>query len=143
MSRRRSDGPALRHDPVLEPEGRPGRPRDAALAHDRLAEERRRPVGDVRLRDDERVARRVRPGPERVARERRVVAGPGRLEVGQVRGVVHVAQTVGVHVADLDRMAVAERSLGGPEARAQGVPCTSRMTASRRAATSGDPTPVA
>ena len=62
-----------------------------------------------------------------------MIARPGGLEVGQVGGVVHVAERIGIDVADLDGMAVAELALDGPGARAGGhVPDPSRRR--RRAA---------
>ncbi len=42
-----------------------------------------------------------------------VVAGARRLEVGQEGRIVDVAERVGVHEADLDRVLIAEKSADG------------------------------
>ncbi len=60
------------------------------------------------LGDDEGALLGVGPGAEGMAHDLGVEATTGHLEVGEVGGVVDMAQRVGVVVADLDGVPVAE-----------------------------------
>jgi hypothetical protein len=99
------------------------------------ASRRRRPaaVDEVRLGDDEGPLAGMLAGAERRARDGGVVAGAGGLEVGQVDGVVDVAQCVGVDEADLDRVLVEELARRRVAARAH-----TRRSCQRRDQSSGD-----
>ena len=68
------------------------------------------------LGDDEGPSVGVGPSAEGVPDDRGVVAAARRLEVGEVDGVVDVPERVGVAVADLDGVAVAELAVELPPA---------------------------
>ena len=87
----------------------------------------------MRLGDDEGALVGVGPGAEGMAHDRGVVATAGHLEVGEVDGVVDVAERVGVAVADLDVVAVAELALEG-RGRAWPSPDASAATRACRSA---------
>ena len=66
------------------------------------------------LGDDEGALLGVRAPAEGMPHHDGVVAAARGLEVGEVHGVVHVAEGVGVAVADLDGVAVSEGALELP-----------------------------